>query len=235
MRRILLCAVPLILFLGLTSTLDAQGQGGISPDQPVIVAHGESILMLPADRAFVQLGADGRAAKPADAQRLAAAAMTSLQAALKAVGIAADMIKTTLYTLQPQYENNEARTIRGYLARNVIEVRVDDLARLSAVLDAAGASGAASVSGLRFDLKNRDAAELDALQRAVRDANERAQALAQGAGKSLGAILRLEEQRTSSPRAYYQPQLAESVRAGTPIEPGEVQVSALVTLTVAIR
>jgi uncharacterized protein YggE len=34
---------------------------------------------------------------------------------------------------------------------------VDDLQKLGAVLDAAGGSGATSMSGLRFDLKERDA------------------------------------------------------------------------------
>jgi uncharacterized protein YggE len=239
MRRSLVGSIALVLFFFFAQThgLNAQGQSAGSSGQPVVVAQGESILSLPADRAYVQIGAAGRATKPADAQRLAATAMTSLLAGLKAIGIAPSMIKTTSYSLQPEYENNAARAVRGFVARNVIEVRVDDLARLADVVDAAGTSGAASMSGLRFDLKDRDAAELDALHRAVRDANQRAQAIAEGAGKVLGEIVHVEEQRTSAASAVYLASVAETVNvsAATPIEPGEVQVSALVTLTIAIR
>ncbi len=208
-------------------------------DAPVIVAQGESILMLPPDRAYVQIGAEGRATRPAEAQRLAAAAMTSVQAALKALGIPAEAIRTSSYTVQPHYDYQGGRqTFRDYLARNVIEVRVDDLARLPEVIDAAGTSGAATVNSLRFDLKNRDAAEQDALRRAVRDATDRARAIAEGAGKTLGPVLRLEEQRSSSASPVFR--MSESVAAsgrggGTPIEPGEIQVRATVTLTAAIR
>ncbi len=237
MRRILVGSILLILVVHGSRVVDAQTPSGGAVDPPVIVAQGESILMLPADRAFVQIGAQGRAAKPVDAQRLAAAAMTSVQAALRTIGVAADMMKSTSYSLEPEYENNGARALKGYIARNVIEVRVDDLARLPAVLDSAGSSGAASVSGLRFDLKNRGAAELDALHRAVRDANERAQAIAEGAGRTLGPILRLEEQRTADVSPVYVPSVAETVTvsSATPVDPGQVQVSALVTLTIAIR
>jgi uncharacterized protein YggE len=210
------------------------------PNEPVIVSQGESILMLPPDRAYVQIGADGRAPRPADAQKLAAAAMTSVQAALKSLGIAAEAIRTSAYSVQAQYDYQDGRQkFREYLARNVIEVRVDDLNQLPQVIDTAGSSGAAAVNSLRFDLKNRSGAELDALRRAVRDATERARAIAEGAGRTLGPIIRLQEQRSSSASPVFR--MSEAAGAGggrgggTPIEPGEIQVRAQVTLTAAIK
>ena len=225
-----------------SGTLQAQSQSTPAADQPVIVAQGEALLMMAPDRAYVTIAAEGRAQKSPDAQKLAATAMTSVQTSLKGLGLAADMIRTTSYTVQPQYDYaNNRQTFREYLARNVIEVRVDDLARLADVIDAAGTSGATSVSSLRFDLKNRNTAELDALRRAVRDASARATAIAEGAGKSLGPIIRLQEQRSSSASPVFQGQVGAGGggRGGsgltTPIEPGEIQVRATVTLTVAIR
>ena len=70
---------------------------------------------------------------------------------------------------------------RGYIARNQIDVRVDDLDRLGPAIDAAGASGATSMAGLRFDLKDRAGAEREALRLAVEDAMARAKAIAAGA------------------------------------------------------
>ena len=94
----------------------------------VIVTQGEATLTVPPDRAFVQMSAEGRAQKAADAQRIAADAMTSLQSALKSAGVAADAIRTIGYTLTPENDYvNGRQQFRGFLARNQIEVRVDDL------------------------------------------------------------------------------------------------------------
>lgn len=220
----------------------AQSQSAPVSDSPVIVAQGEALLMLPPDRAYVSIAAEGHAQKSPDAQRQAAAAMSSVEAELKRLGLTAEMMRTTSYTVSPQYDYaNNRQTFREYLARNVVEVRVDDLAKLADIIDAAGTSGATSVSSLRFDLKNRTSAELDALRRAVRDANARALAIAEGAGKTLGPIVRLQEQRSSTPSPVFQGQMGGmgggggGRGGGTPIEPGEIQVRATVTLTVAIK
>jgi uncharacterized protein YggE len=208
-------------------------------EPPSIVAQGDAMLMKAADRAWVQIGAEGHASKPADAQRIAAEAMTAVQATLKQLGFGADVIRTTGYSLQPEYDYaNGRQTLRDFVARNQIEVRVDDLKRLPEILDGAGASGAASVAGLRFDLKDRTTSELEALRAAVKDATARAEAIASGAGRSLGPIIRLQEQRMSTPGPVFGPQpmaAAGMAKVATPIEAGEIQVTAQVTLTVAIK
>jgi len=191
----------------------------------------------------VQIGVEGRAAKPSEAQRLAADAMTSVQNALKPLGFAGDALKTTNYTLQPEYDYNNGKQIfRDYVARNQVEVRIDDLKRLPEVLDASGVSGAASVSSLRFDLKDRTTSDLEALRLAVRDAMARAEAIAAGAGRTLGPIIRVQEQRDSSPSPMLFTRMTGSGGAeargfanSTPVEAGEIQVRAVVTLTVGIR
>src|SRR5262249_705992 len=162
----------------------------------VIVTTGEAIIPVPADRAVVQIAAEGRAQKAGEAQRLAADAMTSLLSALKNVGVPSDAIKTTGYTLNPEndYVNGRA-SFRDYLARNQIQVQVDDLTRLSAIIDASGASGASVVTGLRFDVKNRAAVEQTALKQAVADAMTRANSIAAGANRTVGPIVRIQEQR----------------------------------------
>src|SRR5437868_15525455 len=45
--------------------------------------------------------------------------------------------------------------LKGYVARNTLEVRVDDVARVGELLEAVVTQGATSVSGLRFDVKDR--------------------------------------------------------------------------------
>jgi len=226
------------IVLALASVPRAQGQEG-TPSAPVIVTTGEAVLTVAPDRAFLQIAAEGRASKAADAQRLAADAMTSLQAALKGLGLPADAVKTTGYTLAPENDYvNGRQTFKDYLARNQIEVRVDDLGRLSAIIDAAGASGASVVSGLRFDVKNRESVEQAALKQAVADAMARATAIAAGANRTVGGIVRIVEQRMTQPVYRAFDSIASAGRGGgapTPVEPGEVEVRAQVSLTVAIK
>ena len=216
----------------------AAAQAARVADQPSIVTRGSGTVKRAPDQAWVSIAAETRATTPADAQRLAAEAMTATQAALTKAGLPADAIKTTAYSLQPDTEwvNGRAR-VRGYVARNQIEVRVDALDRLSAVLDAAGGSGATSIAGLRFDVRDRAGIEREALRLAVEDALARARAIAAGARSTVGTIIRIEDQvemhrpvpvmmRTSA---------MESAPAQTPVSPGEIEVTANVMLTIEIR
>jgi uncharacterized protein YggE len=204
----------------------------------VVVTQGEATIKHAPDQAFVSISAQGRAPKGADAQKLSADAMTSLRAALQRVGISGDAIRTIGFSLQPDMEftNGTARQ-KGYVAANEIEVRVDAIEKISEVLDAAGGAGATTISGLRFDVKDRAALEHQALQGAVRDAMARAQAMATGAGKSLGAIVRIEEipSGMGPPRPMMMASAEAKMAAQTPITPGETEIRAQVTLSVEIR
>ena len=213
----------------------------VSPnDPPSIIAMGEALVTIAPDRALIEISADGHAKKAADAQRMAAESMTSVQNALRSAGVAADAIKTTGYSLTPEYDYvSGQQQFRDYLARNQIEVRVDDLSKLSSVIDASGAAGAATVSGLKFDLKARATVEQAALKDAVADAMARAGSIAAGANRTLGSIIRISEQRISEPVTMRYLTTISGGKAGggapTPIEPGEINVRAQVTVTVAIK
>jgi uncharacterized protein YggE len=131
-------------------------------------------------------------------------------------------------------------TIRGYVVRNQIEVRVDNLDRLPAVIDAANSPKTAGLSilGPRFDLRNRQAAENEAFQHAVELAMQRAQAIATGARRTVGPIQRIEAHAVDSmPRPMPVAFRAAAAQEGTPtpITPGEIEIRAQVTLTVEIR
>jgi uncharacterized protein YggE len=212
-----------------------------APDPPAIVTRGEGTIKRAPDQAFVSIAAESRASTPAEAQRLGAEAMTSARAALTKAGVTADAIKTTGYSLNPDMEwvNGRSR-VRGYIARNQIEVRVDALDKLGAVLDAAGSSGATSIAGLHFDLKDRAVVERDALRLAVEDAMARARAIAAGAKATLGPILRIEDQvETYKPTPVpMQMQMRAGMEAAapqTPVSPGEIEIIARVTVSVRIN
>ena len=107
----------------------------------------------------------------------------------------------------------------------------------SRAIDAAIASGANQVSGPTFGLKNTEQLEAAALAEAVRKARSKAEVLARASGTYLKGILHITEQ-VSTPvggvarTAFLAMDAAES--AATVISPGEVSVTATVTLTYEI-
>ena len=209
------------------------------PQPPVIVMSGEGVVKQAPDRAWVTIAAESRARTAADAQKVNTDAMTAVIEKIKASGIPAEAIQTSGYNLQPEFDYaNGKQTLRGYVARNSVQVRVDALAKTGDVIGAAVGSGATSVSGVRFDLKDRDAAERQALRLAVRDARARADAAASGGGVTIDRVIRIEEQREMG--EIVRPMTmamrgAEAAQAAVPLEAGEIEIRSRVTLTVSIR
>ena len=147
---------------------------------------------------------------------------------------------TTSVDLHPEFDYAGGRqTLRGYVARNTIEVRVDDIARVGEVISASVGSGATSVGALRFDIKDRAEAEREALRLAVQNARARADAAANGAGMRVDRIVRIEDHRATIPEP--RPMMMERAMTAqapvpeTPVTPGNLTIKARVTVTAAVK
>jgi uncharacterized protein len=232
----------MIVSLMLAGAMQAPAAAVTSQNEaPVVVTTGEGVVKLAPDRLWVSIAAESRAKSPKEAQRANADAMKAVLDRLKTLGLPDDAIRTSGYDLQPEFDYaNGKQSLRGYVARNSVEVRVDDLTRAGDVLDAAVGSGATNVSGVRFDLKDRTAAEREALRNAVADARRRADSAAAGAGMSVDRVVRIEEHRAMTPEprpmmfGARQSMVADAAGA-PPIVPGEIEVRVSVTLTSSIK
>ena len=230
--------VGVLVAVGLMSPAAVAAQS--APEPSVVVVSGEGIVKATPDQAWVGIAAETRSSSPRDAQARNAEAMALVQQKIAGLGIPKDAVRTVAIDLQVEYDYaNGRQTPRGYIARNRIEVRVDDLARLGEVLDASVGSGATQLQGLRFDIKKRDALEREALQRAVADAMLRADAAAAGAHRVVDRVVRIEESNARQGRplpmaAASRAMVSEAVTV-TPVAAGEVEVHAQVTLTVTVK
>lgn len=224
----------LVASLLVTGTATAQVS---NPDPPTVTVSGEGVVTAVPDRAWIRIGAESRAKVSKDAQARNAEAMTAVQQRIAALGIPNEAVRTIAIDLQMEYDYaNGRQTPRGYVARNTVEVRVDDFARLGDVLDAAVGSGATSLHGLRFDVKRREALEREALQLAVTIALGRADALASGARRSIDRVLRIEELSVGGgPERPVMAMRMKAEDAGTPVAAGELEIRAQVRLTASIK
>jgi uncharacterized protein len=207
--------------------------------ESVVVTTGEGVVRAVPDQAWVTITAESRAPTPRDAQQRNADAMRPVLEKLRSVGVPSDAIRTVAYDLREEWDFvNNRRVSRGFVARNSVEVRVDEIERVGEVLEVAVGSGATSVSGLRFDLKNRTSLEHEALRQAVADARAKAEAAASGAGRTVDRILRIEEQGAvvPVPRPMMREMLQVSQADATPpIETGQIELRAQVTVTAVLR
>lgn len=228
-----------MIVLACTSGGSAQAPAVQPPGAPVVVASGEGLVKRAPDQAWITITAESRSKSPRDAQKLNADVMAAVLQKLRGAGLSAEAIQTRAYDLQPEYDYVSGRqTLRGYVARNSVEVRVDELSRVGELLDIAVGAGATSVGSVRFDLKDRSGAERDALRLAVEDARHRAEAVASGAGMKVDRVVRIEEHRVGivpPPQPMMRAMRDQVAEAAPPIEPGELEVRAAVTLTVAVR
>jgi uncharacterized protein len=229
--------VPYVLVLTflLASVADAQ-----TTELSSIVVSGEGVVKVTPDQAWVRVGTESRSKNSKEAQQRNAEVMAAVQQKLTALGIPKDAVKTVGIDLQPEFDyNNGRQTLRGYVARNTVEVRVDDFAKVGDVLDAAVASGATNVHGLRFDVKNRELVEEQALQRAVTDGLGKAQTIAGAAKRAVDRIIRIEEQFVGGggPQPMMERAMMSRMAADapTPVEAGEIEIRAMVRVTVAIK
>lgn len=228
--------LPLLLLL--VAPPIASAQQNTTPEPPVVVTSGEGLVQAAPDRAWIDITAESRAGNPRDAQRRNAEAMTPVIDKLRTAGIPAEAIRTIGYDLQQEWDYvNNQRTSRGYVARNTIEVRVDAIDRVGELLETAVGSGATSVGGVRFDLKNRAKLERDALRLAVEDARARADAAAAGAGRSIDRVLRIDAQSAGAPVPL--PRVAmlreQATSDAPPIAAGQLEIRVHVTLTSALK
>jgi hypothetical protein len=230
--------------LAVASPAAAQPTPTVPPpaaEGPTVIASGEGAVKRAPDRAWIQVSAESRARSPREAQKLNADVMSAVLQKLRAARLPEDAIQTRGYDLQPEYDYVSGKQVlRAYVARNTVEVRVDELPRVGELLDIAVSSGATSVGNIRFDLKDRASAERDALRLAVEDARRRADAAAGGAGMRVERVVRIQEHRIGEippprPMVAMAGMRQAEMAAPPPIEAGELEIRASVTLVAAIK
>jgi hypothetical protein len=206
---------------------------------PSIVTSGEAVVRRAADQAFVVAAVETRARNPREAQQQNAAGMTAVQQRLGTLGLGRDAIRTLGYTIQQEFDFPDGRRVlKGFVARNAVEIKLEAVERVGEIVDAVVQSGASTIDRVRFEVRDRPALEREALRLAVVDARARADAAAAGAARTVDRILRIDDTQHASPRPPMpMAMMARTAdpQAATPVEPGEIEIRAQVTLTVAIK
>jgi uncharacterized protein len=208
-------------------------QGAFAETQRTITVTGEGVVETTPDQATISLGVTTNADTAVAALAANSEAVAKMMDQLKAAGVAPADLQTSNLSLNPNwsgYDSSSSPTISGYVASNMLSVRVRDLEALGAILDAAVSDGANTMNGITFGLSEPNPVMNEARTRAVADATSRATVLATAAGASLGPIVSITEGGTfPGPAPMFR---AES--SPVPIATGELAMTASVTVTFEI-
>ena len=231
-----------VLLLALMPAL-ASAQQNPPPERTVVVSANATVEREP-ERAVVLLAVESTGTTARLAAQANATKMDAMLAALRRLGLSGPNVRTTNYELIPEYARptreeelrgaNVQPKIIGYRARNMVQVTVDTIARVGNVIDTAIQAGGNRVASLQFELKNPDAARLDALKLAVAKARAEAEAMATAAGQRLGLPLNITTSAYPIPmyRRGVEMAMDAAVQAPpTPIEGGTLTIGANVTIT----
>ena len=227
-------AVVLVSSVALTRPPQTAAAGASSK---TIQVTGTGTVSGTPDQALLTLAVQTQASTATQTTAENAAVMTNVMKALAAAGISNDSIATVSYSLSAVYSNpvnqSIAPTIIAYTAVNTIQVTLSNLGEVGRVLDETISAGVNQVQGITFTLSNTSlvALEKQALQLAIQDANNQAQATAGALGVSLIGPTSVTPGYVFQPTTYNRFSLAPAVQ--TPIQPGTLQVTATAQVTYA--
>lgn len=201
-------------------------------------SSGEGEATAVPDEATISVGVTKTAQTVEDAQKQANIVANKLINDLKALGIKDKDIKTTNYSVNPNYGVEPLLPTRngqsGYSVTQNIEVKIKPIESVNKVIDIATKDGANLVGGVNFtfsdDLKKN--LEEKATVEAVGNAKQKAQTLANSAGVRLGRIINVVSS-TNNPPIYTLEASQKSQDANTPetnVTPGENTVKIGVTI-----
>ncbi|MBU8907496.1 SIMPL domain-containing protein [Desertibacillus haloalkaliphilus] len=196
----------------------------------IIKVTGEGTITAQPDQAQVTIGVITKGMSLQSIQAENDTTITAIINELTTLGIPKEKIKTSSYTINPQYDYVNGKQIpRGYEVRHLLQVTIDDINNTGLIIDSAVAQGANYVSNIDFTLSNQATIYRQSLSLAVEDAKEKAGVLAKDIAPSLEKIpVLLKINEISVPPRFLPPQplaYAAVAAAPTPIEPGELTIT----------
>lgn len=235
----LLIAVLALSVAWLGQSISRTSESGNVSD--VIAVTGTGTVMAAPDIAVADIAISVENSTAKAAQDKANVKSKSVVEYLKKAGIKDADIKTSSYSIYPQYDyTNGTNRIRGYQVTQSLTVKIRDIDQANDILDGVVAAGANQVNSLSFQIDKPDELKADARKKAIADANEKAEELEDELGIDLGRIVSFNE----STNDYYPLRYAKDSAMGMggggavpapELPAGENEITVNVSITYQIK
>jgi len=205
----------------------------------VVRAAATATISVRPDRAEISVGVITQAASADAASASNASQTTRVISALKAALGSRAEIKTSDFSITPQFRSDHGAQgkITSYQASNTVTVTVNDLNLIGKIIDTATAAGANNVQNTSFTLRDDQAVRSQALAEAAVKARASAEAIAKALNLRVTGVFSADAETTMRPMLRGMPIMTETaeVRGPTPIEIGNIDVTESVTVTLSVE
>ena len=207
-----------------------------------ITVVGEGKVKTKPDIAQINIGIEIVGDSVKDASSQAAETMDAVVATLTAQGVAEEDIQTSGYNIwvERPYGPEGPTGDALYHVNNTVMVTIRDLEKVGTVLDATIEAGANNIYGVTFSVADPSQSMSEAREKAVADAQSKAEELAGLNNVSVGEVISISE--VIAPQGYYAGAyrgipVAEGMGGGGagPISPGELELAVQLQITYAIE
>lgn len=208
---------------------------------PSLSVRGHATLKKPADQLRITLGVVSENPDATSALEENSRKMQVIVQAIKAVGLKEDEFETSRFQIRPifssrprQAESGWQPQIIGYEARHHILVNTLKINLAGELIEAATKAGANSIDSIGFDLSDRRKYRAEAISIATENALADARTLADSAGVRLVRPLSIDLD-DGQPTVISRQMVARAETGiAPPISPGEITVSASVSIVYEI-
>lgn len=234
----------LALFLGFKTYLtwrESRQVGKPAPYDFTISVDGTGRSEIKPDIASITFSVESRAKTLDTTQNENSEAMNALIEKIKALGIDKKDIQTSNYNAyeEKKYDpetGTYGNTI-GWVVSQSVELTIRDLEKVSSVLETAGQNGATNIYGPNFAVEDDQKALDEARLQAIKDAQARAQTIADQLGVKLGNTASYREWKEGGGVIYYDTSTKEAgVPSSAPtIEEGQEKIVLNVSISYTIK
>jgi len=208
----------------------------------VITSSATGQLLVNPDQVEISVSVQTQNPDVKTAQSDNAQIMNQVMNALTTAGISKDDLKTTGYTIYPVYGDNTnpfSQNIKYYQVTNTLVITQNDTMKTGDIIDLCVANGANQVNSVVFSLtpETERSYRSQALTKAVRQTRADADATAAALGVNITGVHDATIGNSLPPVVYDNTLASKSYTAGavpaptTPVTPGEVTVTASVTVS----
>lgn len=240
MKRSILIVLAVQLLQFVQFSLLASPAAGAETQPGIISVNGTGRVQAKPDTALINAGVVTEAKTAAECYDANNIKMNAVYAALKKAGITDENIKTVTLNLSPKINYNrkqeEPERIIGYTLTHIFNIKVKDIKKAGEVIDRVMSAGVNNIHYIQFTIEDNTKLMAQAREAAVKDAKDKAEQLAKGAGVGLDKIQSLTENFARPyPMDNFVMRAASLEKAAAPVQAGELEISDTVSITYTIK
>lgn len=217
-----------------------------NPKNTISISAEGKVVAVP-DLATVNIGVLTSGSTANDVQTESSKKINSIIEFVKKQGIEKDDINTSEFSIYPQQDYREGRTvITGYQANQSITIKVRGVdkttEKLTSILGGVTSNGANQVNGVSMSFDDPDNLKQQARKAAIEKAKQKAQDLASSAGLRLGKVVNVSESGSGygvpvpmDAYGYGGAGIAMEKAVSPNVEPGNQDVVANMTVTFEVK